>query len=39
VKWNNWTEKKGMKPEVAKQKWLKMVEPLILKKGLPKCNY
>lgn len=37
VKWNNWNDKKGMKPQVAKLKWLEIVEPLIKKKDLPLC--
>ena len=39
IKWNNWTSMKGMDPQDAKIEWLELVEPLILKKGLPKCDW
>lgn len=39
IKWANWNDKKGMDPQVAKITWLKLVEPLILKRGFPKCNW
>jgi acyl-CoA-binding protein len=39
MKWSNWNSFKGMDPQVAKIKWLEMIEPLILKKGLPKCKW
>ena len=39
MKWNNWNQWKGMSPQDAKIKWLKMIEPLVIAKGFPKCNW
>ena len=39
IKWNNWKSYEGMDTLVAKEKWLTLVEPLILAKGHPKCNW
>ena len=39
IKWNNWMSYKGMDKQVAKRKWLELVEPLILKKGFSKCKW